>query len=203
MTHYSAFAKNPAKIAELRAVAAPMGFVYDDDKPDFMITIGGDGTFLLAERRFPGIPKLLIRDSFVCFKCHDEPVARMLEIIKSGTWRIEEIPKLKVSLDGTAPTATNDIVIRNADPRHALRFRLRVDDEPVDDVLIGDGVVVATPFGSTGYFHSVTGRTFATGIGIGSSFQSRETRPTSPPTTTPNCIVCTPATTPPSPVPPS
>lgn len=34
------------------------------------------------------------------------------------------------------------------------------------DRLIGDGVLVATPFGSTGYYRSITGGTFSSGLGV-------------------------------------
>lgn len=32
--------------------------------------------------------------------------------------------------------------------------------------IIGDGVLVATPFGSTGYYRSITGGTFSEGLGV-------------------------------------
>ena len=36
------------------------GHDIDNNKPDFVITYGGDGTVLYAERRYPGIPKITI-----------------------------------------------------------------------------------------------------------------------------------------------
>lgn len=43
--------------------------------------------------------------------------------------------------------------------RERMRFEFR-------DKFIGDGVVAATPFGSTAYYHSITRTTFDQGIGI-------------------------------------
>ncbi|MBD3317503.1 MAG: hypothetical protein GF344_17065, partial [Chitinivibrionales bacterium] len=167
MTNYAIFAKNPQRVPELKAIAEMRGFTYDPEFPQFMITIGGDGTFLLAEHRYPGIPKLLVRDSLICYKCHNEPIDEMLRIIAEGRYLIKEILKLRAAFNASGPLAANDIIIRNTDPRHALRFRLTIDATSEDDILIGDGVVVATPFGSTGYFRSITRQSFFEGIGLG------------------------------------
>ena len=53
------------------------------DKPDVVVAVGGDGTFLAAERYYPGTPKLLVRDGSICNKCDwdnlDEGLKRLLE----------------------------------------------------------------------------------------------------------------------------
>jgi len=62
--------------------------------------------------------------------------------------------------------ATNDIVIRNAIPTHALRFKISINGKQIKDEFIGDGIVVATTFGSTAYFESITRKKFNKGIGV-------------------------------------
>jgi hypothetical protein len=58
--------------------------------------------------------------------------------------------------------ALNDIVIRNKSAYHAIRFNLFKNDAKVTDYLIiGDGIVASTPFGSTGYYQSITKSTFS------------------------------------------
>ncbi len=163
---FSICAKNREEVGPVRRRAESAGLVYDEDAPDFMFSLGGDGTFLIAERRYPGIPKLLVRDSRICFKCHDEPLEQMLGTIAGGEARIREIMKLQYRCRDVHALAVNDVVVRNRDPRHALRFRLRINGEELGGVLIGDGIVAATPFGSTGYYSSVTGDTFERGIGL-------------------------------------
>jgi len=167
MRRYSISAKKPDKVPQVRQTAQSKGFVYDEDDPDFMITIGGDGTFLIAERECPGLPKLLVRDSLICFKCHDEPLDEMLDMVRNGDGSIMEFRKLRAVAGDREKVATNDIVIRNSDPRHALRFRLHTEGEAVGELFIGDGIVAATAFGSTGYFRSVTRRTIKQGFGVG------------------------------------
>ena len=164
---YCINAKNPEKAGQVRGIAQSKGFVYDENEPDFMITLGGDGTFLIAERERPGLPKLLVRDSLICFKCHDEPLDEMLDLLRNGQGSIVEFMKLRAVAGDREKIATNDIVIRNSDPRHALRFRLRTNGDAGDELFIGDGIVAATVFGSTGYFRSVTRQTVKQGFGVG------------------------------------
>ena len=44
-------------------------FVIDTEHPEMVICYGGDGTLLFGEREYPGIPKILVRNSKVCFLC--------------------------------------------------------------------------------------------------------------------------------------
>jgi NAD+ kinase len=166
METFAVTAKNEEKAQEVKDTARPFGFDHVPDSPDFVVSVGGDGTFLISERRRPGVPKLLVRDSLVCYKCHDEPLEEMLQIIRDDRWRIVEMMKLRGRAQDWSPLAVNEVVVRNVDPRHALRFRLSIDGERIGETLIGDGIIVATPFGSTGYYRSVTQETFSEGIGV-------------------------------------
>jgi NAD+ kinase len=74
--------------------------------------------------------------------------------------------KLDVHANGRSLTAMNDIIVHNADPRHGIRYHLYVDGKPVGGEIIGDGIVAATPLGSTGYYRSITDSFFTVGIGI-------------------------------------
>jgi NAD+ kinase len=50
----------------------------------------------------------------------------------------------------------------------AVRYRLWINDEPFHGghEIIGDGLVISTPFGSTAYFNHITRGVFHLGIGI-------------------------------------
>ena len=167
MKKVAIFAKTAQKAFVIKELIQSYGFIYDEESPDFMITLGGDGTLLMAEEAFPGLPKLPVRDSLICFKCHDEPIETLLEIITTGRSVIKSFSKLSVTADGKRLVAVNEICIRNRDQRRSLRFKVRINDNWIDEVLIGDGVVVATRFGATAYFKSITRQTFMMGIGIG------------------------------------
>jgi len=159
-------AKDDAKVNPVRSLVEQTGFQYSDRDPDFVITVGGDGTFLQGEHRYPGIPKLLVRDSLICYRCHNEPLPVLLNYIQQGRAITMAIPKLEVGHSRSCSTAINDIVLRNQHPTQAIRFRVGVNGQVVVEQVIGDGIVTATPFGSTGYYRSVTRQTFEQGYGL-------------------------------------
>lgn len=150
----SLFGKNSDSI---RHFLAEFGLQLVDDKPDVIISYGGDGTLLSSERKFPGIEKLPIRNSKVCRKCPPHATEALFEALSQGRLNFEEFPKLEAKFGSEDILAINDIVIRNSTPMHALRFRVFKNNQPVTPVIIiGDGIVATTSFGSTGYYQSIT-----------------------------------------------
>ena len=147
------------------------GYRMVNKKPDLVVAIGGDGTYLHAERVFPGAPKLLIRDSNICLKCNDESLRRTLKACASRGYRTEGFAKIEGVIEkdrskSRPRAAANDIVIRNRDQTQAIRFAVKVDGKGLGGTLIGDGVVISTPFGGEAYYKAITGRGFRKGIGI-------------------------------------
>jgi len=137
------------------------------DSPDVVIVLGGDGTLLNSERRWPGVPKIVIRPKGTLryFMYSMDDMDKIIEGLKNGNYEIEEEKKIKISHKGNEFEAMNEFTLRNANQAHAIRFSVLVNGEKKGDY-IGDGVVVATPFGSTGYYHSVSRSSFKKGIGI-------------------------------------
>ena len=143
-----------------------MDFEYDEKKPDFVVSFGGDGTYLVSERLYPEVPKLIVRKGkSVCAKCAVGDIYHLVSKILRKQYRIKKNCKLEATLNKTTLIAANDIVVRNKFPTHALRFKLHIDSK-ASEMLIGDGVVIATPIGSTGYYHSISRNNFQAGIGI-------------------------------------
>ncbi len=164
MKKYKVVSRNDGKADSLKQILATQGFE-EDDNPEFVISYGGDGTFLKSEREFPGTPKLLVRDSLICYKCVDLSLEEVLRSVRKGEFEVEEFQKLVALKSGLELKATNDVVLRNKFLNKALRFKVYLNGDLVKE-LIGDGVVAATSFGSTGYFKSVTGRIFKEGYGL-------------------------------------
>ena len=160
------YGKTPESKAQLLKEINKAGFRRDEKHPDLVISYGGDGTFLWAERAYPGVPKALFRYSKICKKCHNLPIKHALALIKKKRYKIMTYPKLEARIGTTKLLGTNDIVVRNSLPTHAVRFTLSVNGNQVNGEFIGDGIIAATPFGSTAYFHSTTRKTFTKGIGI-------------------------------------
>jgi NAD+ kinase len=149
-----------------------------EEEPEVIISYGGDGTLLTAERVYPGVPKLPIRDSKVCNKCSNHTNEVLIESLSNNTLELEYYPKLEAETEGNFMTALNDIAIRNSLAFHAIRFNLFLNGQLNPDALvIGDGLVVSTAFGSTGYFQSITRQTFEVGFKIGFNNTVRQLDP--------------------------
>lgn len=164
--------KNAKNIASL---VENLGFKIVNSNPDVVISYGGDGTLLSSECEYPGIPKLPVRDSLVCKKCPDHEEKVLLQHLLENKLELKEYKKLETTILYKTLTALNDFVVRNVLPIHAIRFQVtssmssRTDSGAGsinNELFIGDGVVLSTPFGSTGYFKSITGKTFEKGWGL-------------------------------------
>lgn len=157
------YGKNSQDIEDL---VKSLGFEVVESDPDVIISYGGDGTLLSSERAYPGIPKLPIRNSLVCKKCADHGEKLLLTSLLKGKLQLKEYQKLQTNINGKELLALNDFVIRNEEQIHAIRFKLLYSGSLPSELLIGDGIVVSTPFGSTGYFKSITGETFTDGFAV-------------------------------------
>lgn len=163
------FGKASKNIEEL---VKSLGFEIMESNPEAIISYGGDGTLLSAERQFPGIPKLPIRNSQICNKCADHEDKVVLEKLKIGNLKPKEYKKLETEILYKKIYALNDFVVRNSNPTHTIRFKINRGG-----LLIGDGIVISTPFGSTGYFKSITQQKFKEGFGVAFNNITEKTDP--------------------------
>lgn len=157
---------------DLQETLKRKGILVVKSNPDLVLCWGGDGTFLLAEQRYPGVPKVLVRKDNICKKCSGLTLDEVIErLAGNADLNVQELSKIQSTIkrsgvDIELPAAVNDIVIRNEEQMHALRFSVFADDEHLAPAQIGDGVVVSTPFGSSAYYQSITRDSFERGIGI-------------------------------------
>jgi len=158
------FRRNPS---EIEKVLVTEGFKLVDENPDFVVCYGGDGTVLFSERKFPQIPKLIIKTSRACRK-YDysiDDLGELLSKIKEGAHQIHTEMKLETNVKGKKLVGLNEIQLHPKLPIYAVRFSFSIDKKEHND-LIGDGVIVATPFGSTAYYKATGGKSFEKDIGI-------------------------------------
>ena len=132
-----------------------------------LVVLGGDGTFLRAARAVieVDVPLVGVNLGKVGFlsKAEANELEPLLEKIRSGAYRVESRMALRGAIHGPgggAPRRTfvalNDVVIA----RGALArvVRLEVDIGPSHlATYVADGLVVASPTGSTGYSFSAGG----------------------------------------------
>ena len=154
------------KSEEIRPLVEKAGFQIVEDNPEIVIAYGGDGTFVRAAHALPGIPKVLLRGSEICKLCPPFSNEEVLRRLKEKKFEVVEILVLEAQGKNKTLLGINDIIVHNKDPRHAIRYRIEVDREDMGHEAIGDGIVVATPLGSTGYYRSITASFFDIGIGL-------------------------------------
>jgi len=127
-------------------------------KADIVVTIGGDGTILRAVAEIEK-PVFSINSGGMGFLSEVESKYAIggLKRVISGNYNIVERSKLKVTLDGKRlPDALNEATVQTARIAKILYLKLFVDEELIE-TMGADGVIVATPTGSTSYALSVGG----------------------------------------------
>ncbi len=125
---------------------------------DIVVTIGGDGTILMAMSEIEK-PVFAINSGGIGFLSEVESKYAFegLKQIIDGKYNVEERAKLKITLDGKRlPDATNEVTIQTARIAKILYLKIFVEDELIES-MGADGVIIATPTGSTSYSLSVGG----------------------------------------------
>ena len=128
---------------------------------DFIITIGGDGTILRTCITVPKPepPLLTVNMGERGFLTEVEPknALEAADKILKGNYRVEKCTKLCVSTgDKPFPDALNDVVISAGEPSTILKAQICKNGKPILKCQ-ADGLIVATPTGSTGYSLSAGG----------------------------------------------
>jgi NAD kinase len=90
----------------------------------------------------------------------------ILGLLVRGQYSLVEQPLLEVKQGSRTLYGMNDILVAHATVNSGLRYHLWLNGEAFGGEMLGDGVLVATPLGSTGYFQSITRSTFQHGLGI-------------------------------------
>ncbi|MBN1645609.1 hypothetical protein JW868_01065 [Candidatus Woesearchaeota archaeon] len=160
-------AKNTYDAVPLKDKLKEFGCHYVSDNPDVVVSWGGDGTFLIAEQKFQGIPKVLVRDSRLCLKCNVEDIHDLAVKMQFRKFKYTSFRKLELSYLHKKLLASNDIILRNKNQQQAIRFDLYRNGRKIyNQEFIGDGLVFATVFGSTAYYNSITRKTIKSGAAI-------------------------------------
>jgi len=156
--------------AEEALALAPCGVVAVDAEHaaqdcELVVVLGGDGTILRgAELARPyDVPLLGVNLGHVGFlaEAEVEEVSRVVRAVVDRTWSVEERTTLEVvvSLDGVELArswALNEASVEKASRERMLEVLVEVDERPLSRWGC-DGVVAATPTGSTAYAFSAGG----------------------------------------------
>jgi NAD+ kinase len=136
------------------------------DEAELVACIGGDGTVLRAARIIVprNIPLLGINMGRLGFLTDMSPrdcFQQVEKIIGKQNWRVEERVMVRCDItdsDGrdTRAHGLNDIVVSRSSPGRPIYVDVRIDGARLANYRC-DGIIVATPTGSTGYSLSAGG----------------------------------------------
>jgi NAD+ kinase len=131
---------------------------------DLVVVLGGDGTLLsIARHAAATLPILGVNMGELGFLTEvTEPEAlRMLGRVLAGDYELDRRMTLAAALERGGRVvrrfrALNDVVISNGSLARVVAFSVLVDEQPLASYR-ADGLIVATPTGSTAYSLSVGG----------------------------------------------
>ena len=133
-------------------------FSGDDFDADFVISMGGDGTFLKAasrvrEKQIPILGVNMGRLGFLADVC-PEDIERCVDALHKDDFSIESRALIEVSTDGEPlegfNCALNDVAILKRDTASMISIRASINGQYLNTYQ-ADGLVISTPTGSTAY----------------------------------------------------
>jgi len=137
------------------------------DDVDLCIVLGGDGTILRGLRRYAGtsVPVFAVNYGEVGFLATVDPeeVGDGFERALAGDFEVLVLPAIALELPHGQQAAINDVSINRRVGRRVATIAYGVGGQEVGAVRC-DGLVVATPAGSTGYNLANGGPVLAWGV---------------------------------------
>ena len=159
-------------LARLRTIAEAAGVeLHVDDEnaalPDIAIVLGGDGTMLRALGRFlgTGVPVLGVnygRVGFLTALAGDQLEAGINRVL-AGEYRRVELSTVEVTVGDTRRVAVNDVVVAGGTLGRMVELSYSIGGEELG-VQPCDGLICASPAGSTAYNLSNGGPVLVWGI---------------------------------------
>ena len=155
---------------EKHALTAGEGIELDSDRiddVDICIAMGGDGTILTALRHYAGtgVPVFAVNFGEVGFLATVDPdgLGAHFDRAFAGEFETLELPTISVGRPDGSWTAMNDISIHRKPGHRVADLAYGLAGEEIGRVRC-DGLVVATPQGSTGYNLANGGPVMAWGV---------------------------------------
>lgn len=138
-----------------------------DRPPDLCLVLGGDGSILQALRRWSGtgVPIFGINFGTIGFLAATEPadLEAGLDRAFSGEFDVMSMPGLELGLPVDRPVGLNDVSFVRRPHGRVAELSYSLGGEELGHVRC-DGLVAATPAGSTGYNLANSGPVLAWGV---------------------------------------
>lgn len=138
-----------------------------EETPDVCIVLGGDGATLVALRRHAGtdVPVFAVNYGRIGFlsTVDREDLPRALELALTGQFEVVRMPALLTDGHSTERFAINEVTFQRRPHMNVTHLSFSLAGELVARVPC-DGLIAATPAGSTAYSLSVGGPIVAWGV---------------------------------------
>jgi len=139
----------------------------DPADADIAVVLGGDGTMLRALARFLGtdVPVIGVNFGRVGFLASIQPdeLESGLTRVFAGEYTVVELPTLEAETNGETFVAVNDVVATSSTLGRMVELQWNVGGEDLGRVAC-DGIICATPSGSTAYNLSNGGPVLVRGL---------------------------------------
>ncbi len=151
-------------VEQFHRLAVIHGFKLDEAEPDFVLSIGGDGTLLQAfhtyVERIEHVAFIGVHTGHLGFYAdwNAEELEELVTFMANKTPSIVRYPLLQIEVQTEKQCfkylALNEFTLKGAD--QTLVAQININDE-MFEMFRGDGIVISTPSGSTAYNKSVGG----------------------------------------------
>ena len=154
--------------------AQPCQLVHEDelqtspDAVDVIVALGGDGLIMRMAHSYPNTPLLGINVGKIGFMAMIErnDWKRALDLLITGQYRVQSGPTLSATLLRNNETrfsgwAVNDVVLRSGSSMVDVEVYI---DRQFVNTYPGDGMIIATPQGSTAYCMAAGGPALGAGV---------------------------------------
>ena len=133
----------------------------NDENPDIVICVGGDGTILQASHKYPKAIIFGLHTGHLGFFANYNPdnVDELINDVNNGTYQMSDVSLLSCKIEefnGNELTmnALNEITVISTSK--TLILDVNIDDDYLE-TFRGTGLCVSTPSGSTAYNKSLHG----------------------------------------------
>ena len=134
---------------------------------DLAVVLGGDGTMLRALQRFLGtdVPVIGVNFGRVGFlaSMEDDELEEKLSRVFAGDYRVVSLSTLDVEAGGVRSPAVNDVVVLSSVRGRMVQLAWAIGGEALG-IQACDGMICATPTGSTAYNLSNGGPVLVRGL---------------------------------------
>lgn len=145
---------------ELAAFLERRGVEVDGDDPDLVVSLGGDGTLLRAAQAAHAADALLLGVNLgnmgYLTETDADGACDSLARVLDGRFEVDDRMMLECDVGGRAHVGLNEVLVERTERVRLVRLSVTVGGERLA-AFNADGVIVATPTGSTAYALSAGG----------------------------------------------